>query len=92
MISTELYCYILLEKLREGESVLAFYTQNMFLKSVTLSTPFSFALWSGLRVHKLDCFQIKLNQKTCFWTVPNVLQPLMALVTYSIPLHPPCPE
>lgn len=66
-----------------------FHSENMFLKSVAVPTLFLFALWSALRVHKLDCFQLKLNQKTCFWTVPNVLQPLMAVVTSSIPLHPP---
>lgn len=88
-----LCCYVLLEKLREGVSALVFCTQeSMFLKSATLPTLRLFALWSGLRAHKVDCFQIKLNQKTCFWTVPNVLQPLTALVTSSIPLHPPAPN
>ena len=65
------------------------HSENVVLKSVTLSTLFLFASWNGLRVHKQDCFQIKLNWKTCFWTVPNVLQPLTALVTSSTPLHPP---
>lgn len=94
VICIQRYCYLYI--VREGErgciyaSIL--HTENVFLKSVTLSTLFLFALWNGLRVHKLDCFQIKLNQKTCFWAVPNVLQPLMALVTSSIPLYPPAPN
>lgn len=94
MICAQLYCYILLEKLREGACIYAsiLWSENILSKSVTLSTLFLFALRNGLRVHKLDCFQIKLNQKTCFWTVPNALQPLMALVTSSIPLCPPPPR
>lgn len=51
------YCYILSDNQR------GYYTQGRFLKSVTLSIIFWFALWSCLRVHKMVCFQIELNRR-----------------------------
>lgn len=76
---------LLLYIVREMERLL--HSENVF----KISHPINpiFALWSCLRVHKMACFQVRLNQKTGFWVVSRGILPLMALIASSIPLHTP---
>lgn len=98
-----MYPFISLEKLKKAAHIPVIYTaarkktnsvpaesrtsEHMFLKQVTLSTLFLFALWYGLRVLKLDYFRIKLNMKTCFKTVPNVLHSVQSSTLGTVQEH-----